>query len=155
VTKEDLKALAAVHSDTSLFATVNVLAREVLRLLAQEEAREAEQTDDSQWHKDWIDAVRELKKVQTDCDRLEAELLATNVMLDNLLSAVRKHKAQEEARGEVVDACPRCSAHEPEWLPDAGCWRCENCSMHLDTVERMSSSGMGRGGEEEARSDGR
>jgi hypothetical protein len=121
MTTDDLKALAAVHSDTSLFATVNVFAREILRLLAQEEAREAERTDDSQWHKDWIDAVRELKKVQTDRDRLEAELLATNVMFDNLLSAVGKHKAQEEARGEVAREGP---------------WHCNACG-HQHTGRRL------------------
>ncbi len=48
--------------------------------------------------------------------------------------AILRLLAQEEARGEVVAACPHCSFHGPEWLPDAGCWSCWNCSTHIDTV---------------------
>ena len=64
--------------------------------------------------------------------------------------------ADQEGRGEVVEVCPHCSAHEPEWLPDAGCWRCHNCCVHLDAVERWQFLGtiprgscscwIGRGG---------
>ncbi len=104
--------------DTMSLVEAQVVSAAIDRLLAQEEAREA---DDRHFciacHHEWSgdDGPTEYCG---DCHRQFQSL-----------------KAQEEARGVAVAACPRCSAHEPEWLPDAGCWVCNNCMVHLDAVE--------------------
>jgi len=144
MTTDDLKALAQANhmgtpiADVHLMANIIIeLSDGVLRLLAQEEARQAGQVDQVQWHKDWIEAVRELKKVQADHDLIEAELVATNVMLDNAVVALRKHKAQQEAREQferpirealwINHGCPI-----PALYGDDGEMQCNELSCRLD-----------------------
>ncbi|SRR5436190_2734014 len=92
----------------------------------------AEDASDGDWlsHDESVAVAKAYLALLAEKARLIARRMVSEYDPENI--AARPEKAQ---RGEVVDACPRCSAHEPEWLPDAGCWHCDNCMAHLDAVD--------------------
>jgi rubrerythrin len=126
VTKEDLKAWAASESDESW--TTRAVKEAVLRLLAEEEEGRV-------WICPWCqESVRSVLKPSGGCLFAEKNGGVWHPRCADEVEALQQVKAQEEARGEVVAACPRCSAHEPSWIPEAGCWHCDQCMVDIDTV---------------------
>lgn len=143
MTTDELKAIAhqITHLKTYRHDQVEELAEAYLALLAQDAAHTAESADVTaarlavnDWHV--CSTHDELNRWRAAQARL---IIAAKASVAPELEAMRAEldaiKAQDAARGEIVQVCPRCSAHEPTWLPESGCWRCYNCTVHLDAVE--------------------